>query len=177
MGGLAAAEHFLFPWHGQHKRLDPTRPMTSWRTAWRSLRKAAGLPSVRSRRASHRADQAGREGRARLGHPGAVRARLAGHDGGVQPRPRKALDEAALALEPEAPAIEPPSPTPPEQPTRRRRVTSHVTSRQPKLPGKVLEFPKESGAPCTTRTCDLLVRSQTLYPAELRARRGVTQAL
>ena len=26
------------------------------------------------------------------------------------------------------------------------------------------------GAPCTTRTCDLLVRSQTLYPAELRAR-------
>jgi hypothetical protein len=30
--------------------------------------------------------------------------------------------------------------------------------------------PKESGAPCRTRTCDLLVRSQTLYPAELRAR-------
>jgi hypothetical protein len=27
------------------------------------------------------------------------------------------------------------------------------------------------GAPCRTRTCDLLVRSQTLYPAELRARR------
>src|SRR5262245_61554259 len=27
-----------------------------------------------------------------------------------------------------------------------------------------------SGAPCRTRTCDLLVRSQTLYPAELRAR-------
>ena len=27
-----------------------------------------------------------------------------------------------------------------------------------------------SGAPCRTRTCDLLVRSQTLYPTELRAR-------
>jgi hypothetical protein len=27
-----------------------------------------------------------------------------------------------------------------------------------------------NGAPCRTRTCDLLVRSQTLYPAELRAR-------
>jgi hypothetical protein len=25
------------------------------------------------------------------------------------------------------------------------------------------------GAPCRTRTCDLLVRSQTLYPTELRA--------
>ena len=29
---------------------------------------------------------------------------------------------------------------------------------------------KEDGAPCRIRTCDLLVRSQTLYPAELRAR-------
>jgi hypothetical protein len=28
---------------------------------------------------------------------------------------------------------------------------------------------EEDGAPCTIRTCDLLVRSQTLYPAELRA--------
>ncbi len=28
----------------------------------------------------------------------------------------------------------------------------------------------EDGAPCRTRTCDLLVRSQTLYPTELRAR-------
>src|SRR5919204_1484359 len=27
-------------------------------------------------------------------------------------------------------------------------------------------------APCRTRTCDLLVRSQTLYPTELRAHRG-----
>jgi hypothetical protein len=29
--------------------------------------------------------------------------------------------------------------------------------------------PGSSGAPCRTRTCGLLVRSQTLYPAELRA--------
>lgn len=29
---------------------------------------------------------------------------------------------------------------------------------------------KADGAPCRTRTCDLLVRSQTLYPTELRAR-------
>ena len=37
---------------------------------------------------------------------------------------------------------------------------------------KVGKMSKESGAPCRTRTCDLLVRSQTLYPTELRARRG-----
>ncbi len=29
---------------------------------------------------------------------------------------------------------------------------------------------EDFGAPCRTRTCDLLVRSQTLYPTELRAR-------
>ena len=29
------------------------------------------------------------------------------------------------------------------------------------------------GAPSMIRTCDLLVRSQTLYPAELRAPRGI----
>src|SRR5215510_10159555 len=29
--------------------------------------------------------------------------------------------------------------------------------------------PSACGAPCRTRTCDLLVRSQTLYPTELRA--------
>ena len=32
------------------------------------------------------------------------------------------------------------------------------------------DFRKLNGAPGKTRTCDLLVRSQTLYPAELRAR-------
>src|SRR5687767_13947680 len=31
---------------------------------------------------------------------------------------------------------------------------------------------KEYGAPGMTRTCDLLVRSQTLYPTELRAQLG-----
>ena len=53
--GFSDAEHFLFPWHGQRKHLDPTRPMTSWRTAWRSLRKAAGLPSVRFHDGRHTA--------------------------------------------------------------------------------------------------------------------------
>src|SRR5689334_18463858 len=35
-----------------------------------------------------------------------------------------------------------------------------------------LDERSEDGAPCTIRTCDLLVRSQTLYPAELRAQKG-----
>ena len=162
--GFSDAEHFLFPWHDQHKVLDPTRPMTSWRTAWRSLRKAASLPSVRFHDGRHTA-------LTRLAEKGpdwVIRAQF----GRVSPAMmgvyshvrRKALDEAALALEPEAAAIEPPSPTPPKQTARPRGVTSHVTSRQPKPPGKVLEFPKESGAPCRIRTWDLLVRRLMQVP-------------
>ena len=37
--------------------------------------------------------------------------------------------------------------------------------------GKLIAPQSVNGAPCKTRTCDLLVRSQTLYPTELRARR------
>ena len=41
-------------------------------------------------------------------------------------------------------------------------------------PGYVCEevLGENNGAPGTIRTCDLLVRSQTLYPAELRAQGG-----
>ena len=35
---------------------------------------------------------------------------------------------------------------------------------------EIIATAERGGAPCTIRTCDLLVRSQTLYPAELRAR-------
>jgi integrase len=28
----------VFPWHGRQQKIDPTRPMTLWRSAWRSIR-------------------------------------------------------------------------------------------------------------------------------------------
>ena len=85
--GFASVTISSFPWHGQHQRLDPTRPMTSWRTAWRSLRKAAGLPHVRFHDGRHTAlTRLAEKGVRRLGDPRAVRSRLAGHDGCLQPR-------------------------------------------------------------------------------------------
>jgi hypothetical protein len=45
--GFTDPKHFLFVWHGCNKKLDPSRPMSSWRTAWRLLREAAGLTHVR----------------------------------------------------------------------------------------------------------------------------------
>jgi integrase len=55
--GSTEADHFLFPAF-QYRRTkgeapasgtgyDPTRPMKTWRTAWRSLKRAAGLPKLR----------------------------------------------------------------------------------------------------------------------------------
>lgn len=37
----AEPEHYVFPWHGKQQKLDPTKPITSWRSAWRSIRKRA----------------------------------------------------------------------------------------------------------------------------------------
>jgi integrase len=34
-------DHFVFPWHGREQKIDPTRPITSWRSAWRSIRNKA----------------------------------------------------------------------------------------------------------------------------------------
>jgi integrase len=53
--GFTQPDHFVFPWHGRNKRLDPTRGMTSWRSAWRSIRKAAGLTEVRFHDGRHTA--------------------------------------------------------------------------------------------------------------------------
>jgi integrase len=53
--GFTLPSHFVFPWHGRSKHLDPTKPMTSWRTAWRAMRKAAGLTKVRFHDGRHTA--------------------------------------------------------------------------------------------------------------------------
>src|SRR5688500_310278 len=37
----AEPQHFVFPWHGRAQKIDATRPITSWRSAWRSIRRTA----------------------------------------------------------------------------------------------------------------------------------------
>jgi Phage integrase family len=71
---------------------------------------------------------------------------------------RKALDEAASALKPDAAAPNTVPPSAPPHSTRSRRVMSHVKSQQGPPRSNVIDFPKDFGAPSTTRTCDLLVR-------------------
>ena len=37
----AEPHHFVFPWHGRAQKIDASRPITSWRSAWRSIRRKA----------------------------------------------------------------------------------------------------------------------------------------
>jgi integrase len=43
--GTYAPEHYIF--HREWPKIDGTRPMSGWRSAWRTLRKAAGMPKFR----------------------------------------------------------------------------------------------------------------------------------
>lgn len=47
-------DHFVFP-ACENGRIDPANPQKSWRTAWRSLRKAAGLTHLRFHDLRHHA--------------------------------------------------------------------------------------------------------------------------
>lgn len=115
--GAADPEHYLFPWHGRQQKIDPMRPITSWRSAWRSILYMAarndedeviypGLLSVRFHDARHTAVTT----LAEKGLPDWVIQAQVGH---VAPQMMKtyshvrriALDQAAAALEP---AMQPP---------------------------------------------------------------------
>jgi hypothetical protein len=142
--GFAEREHFLFlsslegrgvsSWHGQHRRLDPTRLMTSWRSAWRSLRKAAGLPHVRFHDGRHTA-------LTRLAEKGLPDWVIRGQFGHVSPAMMAVYSHVRRkALEPETPTAMPPIPDPPSLAPQDERVMSHVTSQSASSRNNVVDF-------------------------------------
>jgi Phage integrase family len=148
--GFAEPEHFVFPWHGRNKRLDPSKPMTSWRTAWRSMRKTAGLGEVRFHDGRHTAITTLAEKgladwviQAQVGHVAPSMMKTYSH---IR---RQALNEAADALEP----VAKPTPTPAPKAAAARvaapvpRVTSQFTSHSARRSGRVLKFSKKNGSP------------------------------
>ena len=141
-------------------RGDMTVFLTRWRSAWRSLRKAAGLEHVRFHDGRHTAlTRLAEKGvpdwviRAQFGHVSPAMMAVYSH---VR---RKALDEAAQALEPDAVQAESPSPEPSELVSPvvtdsddvGPRVTSQVTSQPAPTRRNVLEFPKKFGSSGWTR--------------------------
>ena len=52
--GGTQPDHYVFP-ACENERFDPTTPQKSWRSAWRSLRKAAGIGVLRFHDLRHHA--------------------------------------------------------------------------------------------------------------------------
>jgi len=114
--GVAEADHYLFP-ACENGNIDASRPITTWRTSWRSLTKAAGLPGLGFHRLRHQVVSELLE----AGQPDEVVRQIVGHvDRRMTARyahirretKRKAL--AAISSQSNAP-------------TRAGYVTNHVT--------------------------------------------------
>jgi len=169
--GFDEPEHHLFPWHGRDKKIDPTRPMEAWRTAWRSIRAAAGLNHVRFHDGRHtaltRLCEAGQPDwviQAQMGHVSPAMMKTYSH---IR---RKALDGAAAALEPsfklEFPkheGVRSRKRDRKRQQTSVTQVTSQSVSQSPDLATEAREFSKESGSSGWTRTSNPPVNSRMLY--------------
>jgi integrase len=162
--GFAQPDHFVFPWHGRGKRIDPTKPMASWRSAWRSIRKAAGLVDVRFHDGRHTAITT----LAEKGLPDWVIQAQVGH---VAPQMMKtyshirrlALNQAAAALEPTGSAptgaaavLPPPAPA---DTTAATEVMSQPMSQTGVSKGRVIDFPKKNGSSGWIRTSNPPVNS------------------
>ena len=152
--GFAEPEHYLFPWHGRDKKLDPARPMTSWRSAWRSLRMAAGLATVRFHDGRHtaltRLAEAGQPDwviQAQLGHVSPAMMKTYSH---VR---RLALDEAAAALEPRYEIA---------RTTSTPEATSQDASQEAAIDAIIEEIVREVGSSGRTRTYNPPVNSRML---------------
>lgn len=99
--GYTEPDHYVFPWHGREQKIDPTKPITSWRSGWRSILKTAGLEGVRFHDGRHTVITT-------LAEKGVADWVIQAQVGHVDPQMvktyshirRKALDEAAAALEP-----------------------------------------------------------------------------
>jgi len=148
--GFVQPDHCIFPWHGRNKRIDPTKAMTSWRSAWRSIRKAAGLQGVRFDDRRHTAITTLAEKglpdwviQAQVGHVAPEMMKVYSH---IR---RQALNQEAAALK----ATTTTTPAPPEKPAAvaaprlAKRVMSQSTSQSADRGGRVLKFAQKNGSP------------------------------
>ena len=155
--GYAQPAHFAFPWHGRDRRLDPTRPMTSWRSAWRSMLKAAGLTGVRFHDGRHTAITTLAEKglpdeviRAQVGHVSPDMMKTYSH---IR---RQALDRATAALEPTVPH------TPTAVNTATRGLRHSPRHKKGGDGGRVVRFARKNGSSGRTRTYNPPVNSRML---------------
>jgi integrase len=93
-------EHYVFPWHSREQKIDPTRPITSWRSAWRSILRTAGV-QCRFHDLRHTAvtimAEMGLPEQTIMAQVGHISSQMMKTDSHIR---REALNQAAAALEP-----------------------------------------------------------------------------
>jgi integrase len=93
-------EHYVFPWQGGIDKIDATRPMAGWRSAWRSILKQAGV-KARFHDLRHTAvttmAEAGLPDLTIMAQVGHLEPSMLKHYSHIR---RQALNQAAAALQP-----------------------------------------------------------------------------
>jgi integrase len=93
-------DHYVFPWQGGIDKIDPTKPMAGWRSAWRSILKEAGV-KARFHDLRHTAvttlAEAGMPDLTIMAQVGHISPEMMKHYSHIR---RQALNQAAAALQP-----------------------------------------------------------------------------
>lgn len=77
-------EHYLFPGRARAGKLDPTRPLRSFKTAWKAICKAAGVSNLRIEDVRHTVNTKMEELTRNQTVSQAVRERIMGHEQGTR---------------------------------------------------------------------------------------------
>jgi integrase len=186
--GTYAPEHYIF--HRMWPVMDPGRPMSGWRSAWRNLTRSVACPGCAQlqpqgdacRNPECKADMRGLKSpfakfryydlrhqavteMLESGIPEGVIREVAGH---IDPAMTRHYSHPRLAARRAAVEAIASVKTSSEGESEGGYVTNHVTKALP-APSRESEVIEGNGTPGGIRTPDLLLRRQPLYPSELQA--------
>ncbi len=153
--GGTEPDHHVFP-ACEHGKIDPTRPQKSWRSAWRSLRKEAGLSRLRFHDLKHHAITELAESQA---SDQTIMA-IAGHVS-----PKMLAHYSHVRLEAKRQALDALSSRPSKGATERASGGSYDTNRDTKQPSEPVPSPEvieKAGGREGSRTPDLRSASAAL---------------
>ena len=146
--GRTEPDHYVFP-ACENGRIDPTRAQKTWRSAWRSLRKAAGLPTLRFHDLRHHAITELAESQA---SDQTIMA-IAGHVS-----PRMLAHYSHIRMEAKRQALDALSERPSTGATERASGGSYDTKNDTNTPSRLMPIPQtleKYGGDDGTRTRDL----------------------
>ena len=166
--GADADDAYVFP-ACEHGEIRESVPMKGWRTAWRSLTKAAELKGLRFHDLRHQAitelAESNLSDQTIMSIAGHVSRRMLEHYSHIRTEAKR---HAVECLEMPSDEVSQGAPNSLAKLDASAYVTKHVTNARPEDVGTPQPI-ETTNTPAPARTGDPLLRRQVLYPAELRA--------